>query len=116
MNGLKRRILKRFLKYKRRGIKKNRQHNAERDLALKLQAEILVLKSLVLKTSVLVMAQNQNLLKTLKKSCLEELSNLKIVGIEGEDQKKFLNFAETTIEDMFSRVQLPDDNKVETFH
>lgn len=105
--------MKKIKKTLKKLFKKQKKEN---DFALKLQAEMLVIKSLLLKTSLIMLSQNDKILKTLKSSCLEELEHVKLIGLNEADQQKFLNYAELTIEDLFSRIYTPDENKIETFH
>ncbi|MBN2676210.1 MAG: hypothetical protein JXR30_03075 [Alphaproteobacteria bacterium] len=78
----------------------------KKDLALKIQAEMLVLKSLVMRSSLFLLARDPSLIKAVKYSCLDEIQNLELAGASKEDQEKFILYAETSLEDMFARVRV----------
>ncbi len=87
----------------------------QKDFALKIQADLLVLRSVVMRSSLLMLSKDSDLIKSVKYSCLNEIQNLELVGADKEEQKKFIQFAETSLEDMFSRVRI-NNKSIETLN
>ncbi|MBN1783555.1 MAG: hypothetical protein JW812_01150 [Alphaproteobacteria bacterium] len=89
--------------------------NNKKDFALKIQAELLVLRSIVMRSSLLMLSKDPDLIKSVKYSCLNEIQSLELLGANKEEQEKFIEFAETALEDMFSRVRI-DNKSLETLN
>lgn len=108
-------ILNRMKHWILRLFKREAVDDGRKDFALKMQAEMLVLRSLVMRSSLLLLSRDPDLIKSVKYSCLHEIKNVELTGISQEEQKKFMEFAETALEDMFSRVRI-NNNALETLN
>lgn len=92
-----------------------RDKESKKDFALKIQAELLVLRSIIMRSSLLMLSKDPDLIKSVKYSCLSEIQNLELMGASKEEQDKFIEFAETALEDMFSRVRI-NNKSLETLN
>ncbi|MHA1541043.1 MAG: hypothetical protein ACTSXL_04035 [Alphaproteobacteria bacterium] len=87
-------------------VRKARDH--EKEFALKIQADLMVLRSIVMRSSLVMLSKNPDLIRSVKHSCLDEIENVELVGASKKEQDAFKKFAELSLEDMFARVRIKE--------
>ncbi len=87
-------------------VKKTRDQ--EKEFALKIQADLMVIKSIVMQSSLVMLSKNPDFIRSVKHSCLDEIENVELIGASKNEQDIFKKFAELSLEDMFARVRIKE--------